>query len=342
MIKRQKAGKEVWGAVILILLPLLCILVSLTLGAYKVSVPHVFQILWGKLTGAVIPADIKPLEISMVFDVRLPRIIGAVMVGTGLSVSGGVFQALFGNPLADPYTLGVSNGAGFGAALAIVLSLSSMLIQLSALSFGLVSVGLTFLMAGKKRRLPVSLILSGMLVSAFFSSLVSLLKFTADPFEKLPQIVYWLMGSLTGIRYAKLAVILPGFILALVVLFLYRWRINILSMGKREAKAMGINVKRDRAIVILASTLMTALVVSIAGIIGWVGIVIPHLARMIAGPDFRRMMPVSISLGICYLLIIDDLCRTITSLEIPIGVITGIVGIPIFLYFILREKVSWA
>ena len=326
----------------MVLLPILCVLVSLTLGAYKVPVPHVFQILAGKLFGAAIPADIKPLEVSMVFDVRLPRIIGAVLVGTGLSVSGGVFQALFGNPLADPYTLGVSNGAGFGAALAIVLSLSSMMIQLSALGFGLISVGLTFLMAGKKRRLPVSLILSGMLVSAFFSSLVSLLKFTADPYEKLPQIIYWLMGSLTGMRYGKLAVILPGFIVALVVLFLYRWRINILSMGNREAKSMGLNVKRDRAIVILASTLLTALVVSIAGIIGWVGIVIPHLARMIAGPDFRKMMPVSISLGICYLLIIDDLCRTLTSLEIPIGVITGIIGIPIFLYFILREKVSWA
>lgn len=278
----------------------------------------------------------------MIWDVRLPRILGAMFTGCGLAVAGGVFQALFANPLADSYTLGVSNGAGFGAALAIVMSLSSVLIQMSAMVFGLLSVGLTFLLAGKRRRMPVTMILSGMLVSAFFSSLVSLLKFTADPEEKLPQIVYWLMGSFAGLGFYKLLIIIPGFMLGLVILILYRWRINILSMGNREAKAMGINVKRDRAVVIFAATLITALAVSIAGIIGWVGIVIPHLARMIVGPDFRKLMPVSASLGICYLLIIDDLCRTLTSQEIPIGVITGIIGIPIFLYFILREKVSWA
>ena len=323
------------------LLPIICILISLTLGVYKVSVPHVFQILLGKITGNI-PEEIKAIEVSMVWDVRMPRILGAVFTGCGLAVAGGVFQALFANPLADSYTLGVSNGAGFGAALAIVLSLSSVMTQISAMVLGLLSVLLTFLLAGKRRRVPVTMILSGMLVSAFFSSLVSLLKFTADPEEKLPQIVYWLMGSFAGLGYKKLLIIIPGFVLGLVILILYRWRINILSMGNREAKAMGINVKRDRAVVIFASTLMTALVVSIAGIIGWVGIVIPHLARMIVGPDFRKLMPVSASLGICYLLIIDDLCRTLTSQEIPIGVITGIIGIPIFLYFILREKVSWA
>ena len=339
MRSRAKTNKA-WGAVF-ILLPILCILVSLTLGAFRVSVGHVFSILWGQLIGGI-PEGITSLETSIVCDVRLPRILGAVLAGCGLSMAGGVFQALFGNPLADPYTLGVSNGAGFGAALAIVLSLSPLLIQVSALVFGLVSVGLTFLLAGRKRRAPVTMILSGMLVSAFFASLVSLLKFTADPQEKLPQIVYWLMGSLAGLRYTRLLVILPGFLAASVVLFLYRWRINILSMGNREAKSMGLNVRRDRTVVILAATLLTALVVSISGIIGWVGIVIPHLARMIVGPDFRKLLPVSASLGTCYLLVIDDLCRTLTAQEIPIGVITGIIGIPIFLYFILREKVSWA
>ena len=333
-------GRRTWGAVF-ILLPILCIFVSLALGAFRVPVTHVFQILWGHLTGSI-PAEITSLEASIVWDVRLPRILGAVAAGCGLSMAGGVFQALFGNPLADPYTLGVSNGAGFGAALAIVLSFSAMLIQVSALLFGLISVGLTFLLAGRKRRAPVTMILSGMLVSAFFASLVSLLKFTADPQEKLPQIVYWLMGSLAGLRYTRLLVIFPGFLAAGVVLFLYRWRINILSMGNREAKSLGLNVRRDRAVVILAATLLTALVVSISGIIGWVGIVIPHLARMIVGPDFRKLLPVSASLGTCYLLVIDDLCRTLSAQEIPIGVITGIIGIPIFLYFILREKVSWA
>ena len=337
---KQANGNRAWGAVF-ILLPILCIFVSLALGAFRVPVIHVFQILWGHLTGSI-PAEITSLEASIVWDVRLPRVLGAVAAGCGLSMAGGVFQALFGNPLADPYTLGVSNGAGFGAALAIVLSFSAMLIQVSALLFGLISVGLTFLLAGRKRRAPVTMILSGMLVSAFFASLVSLLKFTADPQEKLPQIVYWLMGSLAGLRYTRLLVIFPGFLAAGVVLFLYRWRINILSMGNREAKSLGLNVRRDRTVVILAATLLTALVVSISGIIGWVGIVIPHLARMIVGPDFRKLLPVSASLGTCYLLVIDDLCRTLSAQEIPIGVITGIIGIPIFLYFILREKVSWA
>lgn len=278
----------------------------------------------------------------MIYDVRLPRVVAAVLAGCGLAVAGGVFQVLFGNPLASPYTLGVSNGAGFGAALAIVLTTSAAAVQISALAFGIVSIGLTFLLAGRKRSAPVTMILSGMLVSAFFSSLVALLKFTADPQEKLPQIVYWLMGSLASVRYDGLLLVLPAYIAALVLLLLYRWRINILSMGTQEARSMGVSVTRDRALIILAATLLTSLVVSFSGIIGWVGIVIPHLARMIMGPDFRRLMPVSAALGVVYLLVIDDLCRTLTSLEIPIGVITGIVSIPIFIYFILKKKVRWS
>ena len=178
---------------------------------------------------------------------------------------------------------------------------------------------------------------------AKFSNCVQqpLVQFTAGSQEKLPQIVYWLMGSLASVKFDGLLLILPAYLAALTLLFLYRWRINILSMGEQEAQSMGVAVRRDRAVIILAATLVTALVVSISGIIGWVGIVIPHLARMIVGPDFRRLMPVSASLGIVYLLVIDDLCRTLTALEIPIGVITGIVSIPIFIYFILRKKVRW-
>ena len=168
-----------------------------------------------------------------------------------------------------------------------------------------------------------------------------LLKFVADPTEKLPQIVYWLMGSLSNITYESILMILPLYIVAMAVLFLYRWRVNVLSLGDKEAKSFGLNVARDRGILIVACSVVTALVVSISGIIGWVGIVVPHLARMLVGPDFRRLLPASISLGICYLIAIDDLCRTVTAFEIPIGVITGIIGVPMFLYFIYRRKVSW-
>ena len=231
-----RVSKYVMGGqgVLFVLLPLACILYSLTLGAYHISATHVYQILLADFTG-VLPPDVTAMEVSMIYDVRLPRILGAVVAGCGLAVAGGVFQALFGNPLASPYTLGVSNGAGFGAALAIVLSLPAAGVQMAALAFGIVSVGLTFLLAGRKRGASVTMILSGMLVSAFFSSLVALLKFTADPQEKLPQIVYWLMGSLASVKFDGLLLILPAYLAALTLLFLYRWRINILSMGEQEA-----------------------------------------------------------------------------------------------------------
>ncbi len=331
--------KRIAQSTIFILLPIAAVVISLCVGAYQVSVPDVFRILVSNFTGNT--EGLEPMAISMVMKVRMPRILGALLVGAGLSVSGAVFQGMFSNPLADPYTLGVSNGAGFGAGLAIILSLSSAGIQIMAMAFGMAAVGLTFLLSIKNSRSTVTLILSGMLVSALFSSLVSLIKFTADPFDKLPQIIYWLMGTLVSVNYRELLFILPAYAASMMVLILFRWRINVLSMGSTQAKSFGIDVRRDRIVVILASTLLTSLVVSISGIIGWVGIVIPHLARLIVGPDFRKLMPASISLGICYLIVIDDLCRTLTSMEIPIGVITGIIGIPLFVYFIYTKKVNW-
>ena len=325
--------------VLFLILPVLAVLISLCIGAYDISVPEVFRILMSSITGN--SDGLEPMAVNMVMKVRMPRILGAVLAGAGLAVSGAVFQGMFSNPLADPYTLGVSNGAGFGAGLAIILSLSSVGIQLMAMGCGLAAVGLTFLLSMKNSRSNVTLILSGMLVSALFSSLVSLIKFTADPFEKLPQIIYWLMGTLVGVNYRELIFITPAYAAAMIILILFRWRINVLSMGNTQARSFGIDVRRDRIVVILASTLLTSLVVSISGIIGWVGIVIPHLARLIVGPDFRKLMPASISLGICYLIVIDDLCRTLTSMEIPIGVITGIIGIPLFIYFIYTKKVNW-
>ena len=336
---KQSKSKELVQNVVFILLPVAAVVISLCVGAYQVSVPDVFRILASNFTGNT--EGLEPMAVSMVMKVRMPRILGAVLVGAGLAVSGAVFQGMFSNPLADPYTLGVSNGAGFGAGLAIILSLSSAGTQLMAMGFGMAAVGLTFLLSIRNSKSNVTLILSGMLVSALFSSLVSLIKFTADPFDKLPQIIYWLMGTLVSVNYRELLFILPAYTAAMIVLILYRWRINVLSMGSTQAKSFGIDVRKDRITVILASTLLTSLVVSISGIIGWVGIVIPHLARLIVGPDFRKLMPASISLGICYLIVIDDLCRTLTSMEIPIGVITGIIGIPLFVYFIYTKKVSW-
>lgn len=322
-----------------IALPVLCVVVSLAIGAYQISPIDVCIILFDKITGQPYAGD--AMAASLVWQVRLPRVVAAALVGAGLSVAGAVFQGVFRNPLASPYTLGISNGAGFGAALGIVLGTGMVFTQLSAIGFGLITVALTFLVASRSKRSSVTLVLAGMLISSLFASLVSLLKFVADPTEKLPQIVYWLMGSFSGASFDKLVMILPMYLVALAVLFFFRWRLNVISIGDAEARSFGVDVGRDRFIVIVAASVIAALAVSVSGIIGWVGIVVPHLARMITGPDFRRLLPVSFSLGVCYLLIIDNVCRTLTSTEIPIGVVTGIVGVPVFLYFIFRRKVNW-
>lgn len=336
-------NKDILGSslnrILLILFPLFFIFLSIMIGSYKMDPIVVLKIIIGKFTGNTYGID--PLTINVLWTARLPRIFSAAMVGAALSVSGAVFQSLFKNPLASPYTLGVSNGAGFGAALGIVLSAGVVGIQLSSIGFGLLTVGITFILAARSKKSTVTLVLAGMLVGSLFASLVSLLKFVADPFDKLPQIVFWLMGSLNGSSFEKLIRILPLYLVSMLVIYLFKWNINILSMGDQEARSFGVNVQRDRKIIIIASSVLTALVVSISGIIGWVGIVIPHFARMLVGPDFRKIFPVSISLGIAYLVVIDDICRAVSTTEIPIGVITGILGAPLFIYFIYKRKVNW-
>lgn len=334
----QNTGKI--QKVFFILLPILCIFLSLGIGSYKIDPISIGKIILGKITRQ--DYGIDPLTINVFLKTRLPRIFAAALVGMALSLAGAVFQFLFRNPLASPYTLGVSNGAGFGAALAIVLSLGTVGIQFFAIGFGLLSVLLTFLLAMRQHHSTNTLILSGMLVGSFFASLVSFMKFVADPYEKLPQIVYWLMGSLNGSSMRKIITILPIYILMMGLIFLYRWKINVMSMGDAEARSFGIDVDKDRKIVIISAGILTALVVSISGIIGWVGIVVPHLARMIVGADFRKIYFASCSLGISYLVTIDNISRGISSQEIPIGVITGIVGAPVFLYFIYKRKVHWS
>lgn len=337
MYKERLKSKS--KSVFLILLPFIFIFISIMIGSYKIDPIVVLKVIVGKFTGNTYGVD--PLTINVLWTTRLPRILSAAAVGAALSISGAVFQSLFKNPLASPYTLGVSNGSGFGAALGIVMSAGVVGIQAFSIAFGLLTVGITFLLAARSKKSTVTLVLAGMLVGSLFSSLVSLLKFVADPYDKLPQIVFWLMGSLNGASFEKLMRILPLYFISIAIIFLFRWKINVLSMGDQEAKSYGVNVQRDRKIIIIASSVLTALVVSISGIIGWVGIVIPHFARMLVGPDFRKIFPVCISLGISYLVVIDDICRAISTTEIPIGVVTGILGAPLFIYFIYKRKVNW-
>lgn len=312
---------------------------SLGLGTYHIAPLDVVALIAGLPTSESLQD--AAMAHSLIWDVRIPRVCAAALIGAGLSCAGAVFQGLFRNPLASPYTLGVSNGAGFGAALAIVLSANALGIQLTSIACGLVAVLLTFLIAAQGKKSTVTLILSGMLIGSLFASLVALLKFCADPTEKLPQIVYWLMGSLSGITSTSLLSILPFYCICLLLILLSRWRINVLSMGDTTAASFGIHVARERGIIICAASVLTALLVSIAGIIGWIGIVVPHLSRMLMGPNFKQLIPTSCVLGGAYLIIIDDICRCATALEIPLGVITGIVGVPLFLYFIRKKKVDW-
>lgn len=313
-------------------LPVSLALVSAAIGAFPIEIPQILAALVGK-------AD--PQTATVLYVVRFPRIGSAALVGAALAGAGAVYQAIFHNPLSSPYTLGVANGAGFGAALAIVLGASSVLVQVSAVGWAVVSVALTFLLAKASRSGPVTLILAGMLVGAFFASLVSFLKFVADPYEKLPQIVFWLMGSISSISTSQLASILPALLGATVVLSALLWRLNAISFDDKFARSIGINVSRERGIALFAASILAAVVISVAGIVGWVGVVIPHFARMIVGNDMREVFGASLSMGATMLLGIDLLARTLTSGELPLGVLTGIVGVPVFLFLIVRGRVSF-
>ena len=280
---------------------------------------------------------------TVVFEIRLPRIIGALVVGACLAISGAAFQSIFKNPLVSSDLLGVSNGAGFGAALAILISGANIVTQIFAFVFGLISVATTYLISKTYKAGGILvLVLSGVAISAFFNSLISAIKFIADPDDKLPEIVYWLMGSLASINDDKLIMIAIPVIAGLIILLILRWHMNLLAMGDEEAQSLGLNPSRIRLLIIAGCTLLTSAAVSISGIVGWVGLIIPHMARMIVGPDNRILLPASLSLGASFLLLIDNISRAVIAIEIPIGILTAIIGVPIFLYLLKRGYSEWS
>jgi len=276
---------------------------------------------------------------TVVFSIRVPRVLLAMLVGASLAISGASFQGMFQNPLVSPDILGVTAGAGFGAALAILWSGSGLAIQLSALFFGVVAVALAYLISRIYRTTPtLMLVLSGIIVGSIFSALLSLIKYVADPHQKLPAIVFWLMGSLATVTQGDLLMAGPPIVLGSVGLLLVRWRINILSMGDDEARALGIKTELLKAVIIFCCTAATASAVSVCGIIGWVGLVIPHIGRMLVGPDHRVLLPATVALGAAYLLLIDNLARTVTSAEIPLGILTSLIGAPFFAYMLRQTQ----
>jgi iron complex transport system permease protein len=265
-----------------------------------------------------------------------------MMVGAGLSISGASYQGMFRNPLVSPDILGVSAAAGFGASLAILMSLNEGMIQVLALAFGIVGVILTYLISRVYRTTPVlMLVLSGVVVGAFFSAMIAITKYVADPYTKLPAITFWLMGSLSTASARDIITILPSMLIGSVGLLLVSWRINILAMGDDEARSLGIRTELLKGVVIFCSTIVTAAAVCVSGIIGWVGLVIPHIARMMVGPDHRVLLPASIAIGSAYLLFVDNLARTLIAAEIPLGILTAIIGAPFFAYLLRRTKGGW-
>lgn len=333
-------NKEVMTFLLLVILPIILFFASFLIGRYPISPVDVVKTILSPIFPQL---KVSQTITTIVFEIRLPRIIAAFAVGSALALAGTSFQSIFKNPLVSPDLLGVSNGAGFGAALAIILSSSNFLIQILAFVFGIISVSITYLISrAYKAGGILVLVLSGVAISAFFNALISCIKFVADPQDKLPEIIYWLMGSLSSVTIDKLIMITIPFVIGIIILLLLRWQMNILAMGDEEAQSLGLNPIRIRLLIIAGCTLLTSAAVSISGIIGWIGLIIPHMARMIVGPDNRILIPASLSLGASFLLLVDNISRAVIPIEIPIGILTSVIGVPIFLYLLKRGYSEWS
>ena len=327
---------------ILTIVLIVCAFVSLTLGRYSLTASEIFNSLYSLITGSNAQNEQANAVIT---QIRLPRIAFAVLVGAALSASGAVYQGLFKNPLVSPDILGVSSGAAVGASIAIILSLPVLYVSLAAFGFGLAAVfAVVFLsqLIARGKLNVIIMVLSGVVISSLFGAFSSLLKFLADSENKLPEITFWLMGSLarTG-GYQNVLYMLGVTALCSVPLFLLRFRLNILAFGEEEAKAMGVNVKFYSFIIICASTLLTASSVAFCGIVGWVGLIVPHIARSIVGANFNALLPASMLIGALFLLIVDTIARCAMASEIPLGIITSLIGAPVFIYLLYQSKKGW-
>lgn len=317
---------------------ILLVLVAAPLAALTVGRFHISA---AETAAALIPqlfhAELSPMARNVILSVRLPRILLALLSGAGLAAAGAAFQAIFSNPLASPDTLGVATGASFGAAIGILLGLPASFVQLSALAAGISAVVLVMSVSRiRGSSTVIMMILAGMVVSALFAALVSLVKFAADPQDVLPAITFWLMGSLSSATWHSLAMGTPLICLGIFVIWLYRWKLNAMTLSEDEAVSLGINVKRVRILVIAGSAMITASVVSMCGLIGWVGLLIPHASRMLFGSDNRAVIPSSLALGALFMLAVDTAARSAAASEIPASVLTAVIGAPFFIFLLRR------
>ena len=316
---------------LIFIITIIIMFISLFIGRYNIPV---FKFLNG--------FSLNSMEKSVFYYIRLPRILLVMGVGAALSIAGASYQSTFRNPLVSPDILGVSAGASFGAALGMILSFQSLSsIYILAFVFGIIAVFMTYFISKLgKTNMIMMMVLSGIVVSSLFNAFISILKYMADPYEKLPGIVFWLMGGFNRTGWDELVFAAPFIVLGIIVLLLIRYYLNVMSMGEEEAISMGINVKLVRTVMILFSTLMVSASVATVGQVSWVGLVVPHISRFIVGADHRYMVPASGLLGASFLLLMDDIARSLTGAEIPISIITALLGAPFFAYLLISQKNS--
>ena len=310
---------------------------AMTVGRFGVTLPHVVQI----LTSRIVPITQTwtDAEQNVVLLVRLPRVLLALLVGGGLAIGGAALQATFRNPLVSPEIIGVSSGASFGGALALFLGLGELSLVGGAFGFGLVALALVFAVTLTRGAAPILMIvLAGVVTGSFFAALVSLTTYIADPYNQLPAIVFWLLGSVATATYHKVLLAAVPVLVGTLIVVLLRWRVNVLSLGDEDAAALGMRPARVRWVLLCAVSLIVAGAVAVSGVVSWVGLVVPHLARMWVGPDHRVLLPVTFLMGAAYLILIDTLARTLTAGEIPLGVLTAMVGAPTFFVLLRRNR----
>lgn len=320
-----------------LLLALIGVLIAgAAIGPFPLPVGQILSVLGGDRS--------DPQAVTVLLNIRLPRVLAAALIGAALAAAGAAYQTAFRNPLVSPDILGVSAGAGFGAVLGILLGLPVMAIQMLGFGTGLMTValvlGLTLALRGTGQVLVM--VLCGIAIGALAGAGISLVKLLADPEQQLPAITFWLMGSLASVKRADLGAALPALLIGVVPLVALRWRIGLLAMGDDEARAMGIEATRLRLLVVACATLMTAASVAMAGVIGWVGLMVPHMARLVTGPRFDRLLPVAILIGAGFMVLVDTAARSIATLEVPLGILTAVLGAPVFVWLLARGARSWS
>ena len=323
--------------IVLIILPIVTALIALGIGRYFITPAEVLDAITGRFTGTY---EISDMAYKTIWNLRIPRILLALLVGAGLSTAGCAFQSLFANPLATPDTLGVASGASFGAALGILLGFDMLGMQVTSFAMGALAVALTWLGGSGKGRGLSSVVLSGIMMGSLFNALVSLVKYVADAETQLPAITYWLMGGLGSAGYRSLMFGAPPIILGIVILYIIRWRMNLLPLSEDEAKSSGVNIYTLRVVTIICATKITASCVSMCGQVGWVGLLIPHMCRMKFGSNHLSLLPASISFGAVFMVIVDTAARTMTASEIPVSILTAIIGAPFFI-ILMRKSGGW-